>query len=113
MADGHSLANGIPMSLEQMRIYLQDFHRKPIVLRLLGTTKIVCPYCLKTHEHFGPGGHYVAACDESERFDSRVFVGERCFTANYGYQIYDYIATPMYNELVVPEDNKTVLNMMN
>lgn len=77
------------MSLEQLRDYLQDYFVKPIVLRLQGTTTVLCPYCSKLHHH-EHSGRAVAACDEDVRHAVGIIVGTRHFTPNWGYDIYEY-----------------------
>jgi hypothetical protein len=103
-SNDNKIADGIPMSLEQMRIYLQGYHGIPIVLRQQGTTAVKCVYCGKLHEHMGPPGHYVAGCDEKDRLNGGVAIGQRYFTNNYGYTVYDYKEAWGINELIGASD---------
>lgn len=43
--------DGVPMTTNQMREYLQGYFGSPVVLRKQGTTSITCPHCLKKHDH--------------------------------------------------------------
>jgi hypothetical protein len=79
--------DGVQMTLEQMRLYLQQYSGYPIALRQQGATKIACPYCGDEHEHGPEPGHYVAACDKREAL---IVIGTRSFIPNYGYQIISY-----------------------
>lgn len=102
MVNDYSIADGIPMDLDQMREYLQEYHGVPVVLREHGTTSIKCPYCLKIHDHAPQPGHHVALCDNNDRFNGvGIVVGERYFVPNYGYTIYEYKKGDGVNELLV------------
>lgn len=90
MTNDNSIADGIPMSLEQMRVYLQEYHGIPIVLRKQGTTNVKCPYCKKLHDHGPQPGHHVALCDDNNRMGMGLCVGERYFIPNYGNTICEY-----------------------
>jgi hypothetical protein len=85
-----SVANGVPMDLKQMRRYLQGRDGVPVVLRERGTVHITCPYCGKLHDHGRHAGFQVAGCDDNVRYGIGIFVGERYFVPNFGYQIYEY-----------------------
>jgi hypothetical protein len=65
-ANDNSIAGGIPMNLEQMQEYLQDFYGIPIALRERGTKTVKCPYCLENHEHGTLDGHQRAGCKEGK-----------------------------------------------
>jgi hypothetical protein len=104
MTNDYSIANSIPMNLEQMRVYLQELHGVPVVLREQGTTSVKCTYCGKLHEHGGPPGHYVALCDDMDRFNVGVVVGQRSYIPNYGYTLYDYRENGRVNELIHDSD---------
>ena len=67
MTNDNSIADGIPMSLEQMRLYLQELYGISIVLRKQGTTIVKCPYCSKMHYHGLQPEHHVALCEEADR----------------------------------------------
>lgn len=98
----NSIASGVPMDLEQMRVYLQGLYGNPVVLREQGTTNISCPYCFKLHEHLQPG-HHVALCDESDRYNGcGIVIGNRYFVPNYGYEILEYREADGVNNLIVP-----------
>ena len=45
MTNDNFIADGIPMSLEQMREYLQDYYGIPIAMRKQGTTVVASPFC--------------------------------------------------------------------
>jgi hypothetical protein len=109
MANKNSIANGIPMNLEEMRLYLQDCYGTPIALRQEGTTSINCPYCLKIHEHTGPPGHYMAGCEMADRYNgSGIVIGQRHYVAGYGYKIYDFKEKKGVNHLLIPEDELSI-----
>jgi hypothetical protein len=86
----NKICNGLPMGLEQMRDFLQMSHGVPVVLRKEGATNVKCVYCGKIHNHDGPPGHYVAECEEPERFNIGIVIGDRTYIPNYGYTIFDY-----------------------
>jgi hypothetical protein len=91
MTNNNSIADGMPINLEEMRLYLQDLYGIPIVLRQEGTTTVNCPYCFKIHEHTGPPGKYIAGCDITDRYNgSGIVIGQRHFVAGYGYKLYDF-----------------------
>lgn len=98
----NKICNGVPMGLEGVRSFLQASRGSPVVLRKEGTTSVKCVYCGKTHNHHGPPGHYVAACDEPERFNIGLVVDNRTFVPNYGYTIFDWRKNGKVNELLVP-----------
>jgi hypothetical protein len=97
-----TIADGIPMDLEGMRLYLQNFYSVPIVLRMQGETAVKCAYCSITHHHGGPPGHQNALCDEENRCSVGVVIGSRSFHPNYGYDIYEYKVNDRVNELIDP-----------
>jgi hypothetical protein len=87
--NGNDVAAGMPMTLEQTtseqrRVYLQDYHGIPVVLREAGGEGVVCLHCGKTHNHEPGPGHLVADCEEMDRNIGIVIVG-MCFIPNYGY----------------------------
>ena len=44
-ANENAISDGIPMTLEPIRKYLQDYYGIPIALREQGVTTVTCPYC--------------------------------------------------------------------
>jgi len=60
MTNDNSLADGVPMNLDQMRVHLQEHCGIPIALREQGTTNVKCPCCLKLHNHEPQPEHHVA-----------------------------------------------------
>jgi hypothetical protein len=81
--------DSLPMSLDQMRVYIQKHYGVPIAFRRLGTTTIVC--CLEMHDHIGSAGHYVAGCDMTNQYNrSGIVIGQRHFDPGYGYKIYEF-----------------------
>ena len=62
MADAN-IADGVPMSLEQMREYLQQHYGIPVALREQGTNTVQCPYCHGKH-HATETGHQGAGCKD-------------------------------------------------
>ena len=76
--NNNSIADSVPMNLEQMREYLQEHFGVP---RQKGTTSIKCPYCLKMHVHVQQPGHHVGGCDDNDRFCGiGIVVEERYFS---------------------------------
>ena len=107
MANDYSIANGVPMGLERMQVYLQEYYGIPIVLRRQGDTKVKCPYCGKIHEYPEGSGHHEAQCDEESRYSTGIVVGDRSFVPNYGYTIIEYIEKDGVNQ-ILPIDTVTI-----
>ena len=110
--DNYVIANGTKMSVERMRQWLQDLHKKPVVLRRYGDTAVVCPYCRMIHHHTEPDGYYRGpTCDP---YINAIVVRDITFTPHFGYIIYDYIegrgVNRGVNSLILPGDYRTVLN---
>lgn len=101
-ANTNVVANGLPMSLEQMRSYLQESYGIPIVLREEGKTTVECPYCAKEHDHDPAPGHYKPACEPSP--GRGLVIGERSFVPAYGYKVMEYREEEGINTLIVPDD---------
>jgi hypothetical protein len=87
---GNSIADGVPMTLEQMRVYLQGMFGRPVVLREQGTTTVGCPYCLETHDHGAQAGYHVPSCEEDEEVENILVINDREYKKNYGYTIYEF-----------------------
>ncbi len=92
------------MRLDQMQEYLQANRGVPVVLRKQGTTSVRCVYCRKLHDHSEPAGYHEAFCDEKDRLNGGIVIGDRYFIPGYGYFIYDFKEAEGVNELVVPEE---------
>ena len=92
--------NGIPMSLNEMREYLQTYYGLPIALRLAGTATIKCPFCDKMHGHGLQPGHQAAGCSDEDRYDGGINIGDRFFTQNYGYTIVEYVEKDGVNQIL-------------
>lgn len=90
------IADGVPMSLKQMRAYLQEHHGIPIVIRQEGTGTVECPYCDDVHNHGPEVGHYPAPC---QREGATIIIGDRTFIPNYGYTIFEYRTVGDVNQL--------------
>jgi hypothetical protein len=89
------------MTLEQMRVYLQEYHGVPITLRQQGTTTVKCPYCLKTLDHGPDPGHHVAGCYGDDRSKGiSINIGDRHFIPSYGYVVLEYREVNGVNELL-------------
>jgi hypothetical protein len=56
------------------------------------------------HDHSGPPGYHKALCEEEDRYNGGIVVGDRYFTSGYGYFIYDFKEERGVNVLVVPEE---------
>ena len=81
----------LSITLEDMRLHLQNDRGIPIVLREQGTTNVKCPYCLKLHSHALNPGHHEAVCSDEDRYNGiGIVIGERYFVPNYGYTIVEY-----------------------
>lgn len=102
MTADNRIAGGVPMSLEQLRVYLQSHFGKPVVLRLHGTTGVVCPYCSELHYHEVPGRN-VAGCDEAVRHTMGIVVNDRTYVPNWGYDVFEYVKRKGVNELIINE----------
>jgi hypothetical protein len=100
MRNDNSIADGILMSLEQMRLYLQELYGISIVVRKQGTTIVKCPCCSKMHDHGPQPEHHVALCEVN---GIGIVIGERYFVPNYGYTIYEYRERDGVNEFIIPE----------
>jgi len=101
-ANENEIADGIPMTLEQMREYLQDYYGIPIALREQGVTTVTCPYCLKVHEHGFVTRHQEALCENPEM---ALVIGMRNFIPSYGYTIMEYYVNGHgVKELTVPDN---------
>lgn len=98
----NAIADGITMTLEQMREYLQDYYGIPIALREQGIMTVTCPYCLKAHEHGFVTGHEEALCENPEM---GLTIGMRNFIPSYGYTIFEYhVNRHGVKELTVPDN---------
>jgi len=100
----NKVANGIPMSVEQMRQYLQDFHGIPtIAIREQGSVLVTCPYCDNKHKHDPEQeGHAIAGCIDEFPDGFGIIVNERHFMPSYGYTIYKFRDNNGINELITP-----------
>jgi len=96
-------ANGVPMTLRQMRLYLQDTMGVPVAIRKVGGTTVECPFCFKLHRAAATG-QQVAACDEATMKGVTLVVGGRSFRPEFGYTVYEYIERPNVNTLVGFDD---------
>ena len=97
--DSEQICDGLPMTPEQMREYLQQHHGIPVVLRERGQLMVKCPYCAKLHSHEPGPGHHPAACDDRDR-DIGISNGDRFFVPNYGYLLLEYKADGNVNKLL-------------
>ena len=61
MADAN-IADGVPMSLEQMREQLREHYGAPIALREQGANTVQCPYCHGKHRATETG-HQETGCE--------------------------------------------------
>lgn len=68
MTKENSIADGIPMTPQQMQIHLQDHCGPLVVLREQGTTKVKCVCCEQTHEHGPETGHVETGCEEMKKW---------------------------------------------
>ena len=101
MENVNCISDGLPMSLRQMREYLQEHYGSPVVLREQGTTSVKRPYCFQHHDHGPQPGHQPAGCDDESRFSGiGIVVGERYFVPNYGYTIMEYLEENGVNKLI-------------
>ena len=103
MTNENLIANGIPMSLEQMREYLHGCYGIPIAIRKQGTTVVVCPFCNKKHEHEPESGHHTAGCEDDDRYIG-ITIANRQFVPSYGYTIFEYEEGEGNNKLIVPNN---------
>jgi len=94
-----AIADGVPMTVDQMQRYLQELYGFPVVLRQQGTTKINnCPCCGESHEHSPETEHHPGKCEEHER-NIMLTIGSRSFVPNYGCTILSYVSDDRVNKL--------------
>ena len=97
-------STNVPMSVEDMQMYLQDHYKIPIVLKMEGETTITCPFCMKQHSH-DETGHCKAGCADEDRYNGiGLFISGRYFIPNYGYTICEYKEVDGVNELIIPDN---------
>lgn len=94
-----TIAAGIPMSLEEMRLHLQNHYSKPVALRKEGATSAKCPFS-GTVIDTPPGPGYfryepVGTGVYDPNYDActsapGIIINDRYFTANYGFLIIEY-----------------------
>lgn len=94
------ICNGVPMSIMQLRDYLQDSTGVPVVLKEEGTDVVRCPYCNELHFVDAESGLHVADCSEDIRSEIGIVIGERSFIPNYGFVVYSYRISHEVNELI-------------
>lgn len=92
----------VPMTVEEMGVYLRKYYGYPVVLRQHGTTEIQCPYCRETHDHQHEPGHTRAQCNDELRSSSTsgIIIDKRVFIPNYGYTILEYVVEDGRNRLI-------------
>ena len=83
----NAIADGIPMSAEQMKEYLQQHYGIPIAIKEQGTTAVTCPYCAATHHSTG-SGYTEAVCKDHDW--TGIVIGDRSFVPNYGFTVFTY-----------------------
>jgi hypothetical protein len=98
-ANDNSIFDGLPMSLEQMRLYLQELYCIPIALREQGTQTIKCPYCL---QHESQPGRHLAGCGDAA--GAGLVIGDSYYVKNDGYTICEYKKQGGVNELIIPDN---------
>lgn len=104
MANNNCIADGVPMSLEQMRMHLQEHCGSPVALREQGTTSIKCPCCLQHHDHGPQPGHQPVGCDDESRFSGiGIVVGKRHFVPNCGCTISEHNEENGVNKLIIQQ----------
>ena len=97
--DNDPVCDGLPMTPEQMRDYLQQHHGIPVTLRQKGELSVKCPYCSKLHYHMPGPGHHIADCEERDR-GIGISIGDRYFVPNYGYLLLEYETNGNVNKLI-------------
>ena len=95
------VTGSLSMTVENMRLHLQEERGIPVVLRKQGETHVKCPYCLKMHSHAMNPGHHEAGCSDDDRYNGiGIVAGERYFVPNYGYTIVEYKEENGVNTLI-------------
>ena len=89
MTNADKIDDGVPMSLEEMRAYLQGHFGIPVALGELVTTTVTCPYCQEQHDHEPQPRHYVAGC-ATEQLGITIAKGDRYFVPAYSYSVLEY-----------------------
>jgi len=86
MTNDDSIADGVPMNLEQMRLHLQECHGCPVALREQGSATCRCPCCDEVHKNGPQPGCHSAWCDDQS---PGVVVAGRSFHCDCGYTIFE------------------------
>lgn len=96
-----TMMDGVPMTVDKMCQYLQDYFGKPTALRKQGELDYQCPYCQGVHQsEFA--GHVNVECEDESRFNGIwISIGDRTFTAGYGVTVFEYIEDDKGSRLIL------------
>ena len=93
------IADGVPMTLDQMRDYSQHMCGFPVVLRQKGSKQVMCPHCDKNHTHDPGTGHHPAQCAEEDRCKG-IVIGDRSFIPACGYTTLECMSEGNVSKLI-------------
>jgi hypothetical protein len=100
MTDNDFLNFGnVPMTVEGVRHFLQDYFGKPISVRMQGSRAYKCPYCRLVHR-CEPGPGYVQTDCKPKNKGEGIVIGDRTFSAAYGVTIVEYVEEAGKNNLI-------------
>lgn len=97
-ANEPTLAAGMPMTREEIRLHLQSHYNKPVALRKEGGTTVKCPYTGAIVDT-PPGPGYFrpdpmdADMHDPTTPDQGLVINDRYFGQNYGFLIIEYHET--------------------
>jgi hypothetical protein len=80
----------VPMSVEDIRHWMQDFFGKPVAIRKQGSQTYKCPYCKQVHRCKTGPGHVQADC-KTKNSGGDMVIGDRYFSAAYGVKVVQYV----------------------
>jgi hypothetical protein len=95
------VCDGVPMTPDQLRNYLQELYGMPVAVRMEESLPIKCPYCMQTHDCEPGAGHHIAQCTYG---GTEISIGTRSFIPSYGLTVFEYKNEGGVNKLTVPEN---------
>jgi hypothetical protein len=99
------LSSGVPMTEEQLRVYLQNLYNIPVAIRQEGTYEYKCPYCECKHTTDRTSGHHAVECAEDDRYQAMgLSIGDRSFVPAYGVTLFSFLKDEGVNRLILPDN---------